>query len=55
MHRVSAAPLAELLELKAFLNGFFVLVAHVPDILTFGALELDHVVLGHNGEIRLFG
>ncbi len=46
---VRTAPLAELLEFKTFLNGFFVLVAHVPDILTFGALELDHVVLRHNG------
>jgi hypothetical protein len=53
--RMSAAPLTELLEFKAFLNGFFILVAHVPDILTIGALKLDHVVLRHSGEIRLFG
>jgi len=42
-----SAPLAELFEFQAILERLFVLMAHVPQVLTLGALEFDDIVLRH--------
>ena len=48
MHLVLVALLAELLELQAILERFFILVGVVVDHFAHRTLQLDHVVLGHS-------
>ncbi len=44
---VRIASLTELAQFEAFFHGFFVFVRAVPNGLTLGALQLDHVILRH--------
>ena len=48
MHRVLAAVLAILFHFQAALEKFFIFAGKIIDLLAFGALEFDHVVLRHN-------
>lgn len=50
--RVLAAHLAEFAHFQPFFEGSFVLVGIVVHAFAFGALQFDHVVLGHNGGLR---
>lgn len=47
-----AASGAELLKFQAALQFLFVLQRAIVRVFTHRALELDHVVLGHNGEMH---
>lgn len=48
MRSMNAAPLAELVELQAFLDCFFVLLGVVADLLALGALQFNAIILRHN-------
>jgi hypothetical protein len=52
MFDVCLTPLTELFNLKAILKLFLVLVGAIATTLTFGALQVDEIILGHNVCLR---
>ena len=48
MRRVLLTGIAELVELKAFLQLLLVLAGVIIHSLTHGALEIDEIILRHN-------